>query len=148
MLGIAMLASLVVLPLVRLPRLLLEPARPEDVNKMRAITTLSLIGCAAAAVLCLPLPYYVAATFEVQPRDAASVYVEVPGELRAVQVRSGEIAAGQTIAELADADAQLAGQRLLAQRADLVVRIESIRQRALTDDSALLELSQIEEALV
>jgi len=65
-----------------------------------------------------------------------------------VQVRSGEIAAGQTIAELADADAQLTGQRLLAQRADLVVRIESIRQRALTDDSALLELSQIEEALV
>jgi len=36
---------------------------------------------------------------------------------------------------------------LQAQRADLLVRIESIRQRAHTDDAALLELAQTEEAL-
>ena len=42
---------------------------------------------------------------------------------------------------------RLAAQRLIAQRADLAVRIESIRQRAHTDDPALLELSQTEEAL-
>jgi putative peptide zinc metalloprotease protein len=148
LLGVAMVASLVIVPLTRFTRFLLEPARPQEINIMRATVSISLIACAAVAALCVPLPYYVAGTFEVQPRNAASVYVEVPGELRAVRVRSGEIAVGQTIAELADVDAQLAGQRLLAQRADLLTRIESIRQRAHTDDSALLELSQTEEALV
>jgi putative peptide zinc metalloprotease protein len=99
------------------------------------------------AALCVPLPYYVAATFEIQPHGAASVYVEVPGELQKVRRRGGTITAGQPIAELADADALLTAQRLRSQRADLLARIESIRQRAHTDDSALLELSQVEEAL-
>lgn len=147
MLGVAMIVSLVVVPLVRLTRFVLQPARPQDVNKMRALVCVSVIVVAAGGLLCVPLPYYVAASFEMQPRDAASVYVEVPGELRGVQLASGPVAAGQTIAELGDADALLAAQRLAAQRADLLARIESIRQRAHTDDSALLELAQTEEAL-
>jgi len=95
----------------------------------------------------VPLPYYVAATFEIQPRDAASVYVEVPGELREVHLRAGTVAAGQTIAKLDDCQRRLALERLVSQRADLEARVESIRQRAHTDDSALLELSQTEESL-
>jgi len=67
--------------------------------------------------------------------------------LRSVQLRSGAVAAGQSIAELVDVDARLAAQRLSSQEADLLARIESIRQRALTDDAALLELSQTEEQL-
>jgi putative peptide zinc metalloprotease protein len=42
---------------------------------------------------------------------------------------------------------RLTEQRLLAQRSDLAVRIEGIRLRAHTDDQALLELAQTQEAL-
>jgi putative peptide zinc metalloprotease protein len=146
-LSVAMIASLLIVPLVRLVRFLLEPARPQDIDKMRALISISSIAAVTAAVLCIPLPYYVAATFEMQPRDAASVYVEVPGELRSVQLRSGPVAAGQPLAQLEDLDARLIAQRLIAQRADLVARIESIRQRSHADDAALLELAQTEEAL-
>ena len=147
LLGMAMIASLLVMPLVRLSRFLLEPARPQDVNKMRALVGIGLVATAVGAVVCVPLPYYVAATFEVQPRDAASVYVEVPGELKVVRFRSGTIQAGEVIAELADPEILLSMQRLLAQRADLTTRIESIRQRAHTDEAALLELSHTQETL-
>src|SRR4029078_8453607 len=94
LLGVAMVVSLVVLPLVRLTRFVLQPARPRDLKKMRALCIVSVIALAAAALLCVPLPYYVAASFEMQPRDAASVYVEVPGELRGVQLASRPVAAG------------------------------------------------------
>jgi putative peptide zinc metalloprotease protein len=147
MLAMSMVASLVGIPAVRFTKFLWEPARPREINKMRAMISLSMIGVAIVAVAFVPLPYYVAATFEIQPRDAASVYVELPGELRKVHLRSGSVAAGQPIAELMDADAHLSLQRLQTQQGDLLARITSIRQRAHTDADALLELSHTEESL-
>jgi putative peptide zinc metalloprotease protein len=147
LLAAAMVVGLIVVPLVRLGKFLLEPAKGQDVNKPRAITTLAIIASVTLGVLIVPLPYYVACTFEVQPRGASSVYVDVPGELREVLLRGGSIAAGQPIARLDDVEVRLAHERLLAQRSDLSVRIQSIRQRAHTDDQALLELSQTEESL-
>jgi len=129
-------------------RFLLQPARADTVNKTRALVSLSAIAAAAAGVLAVPLPYYVACPFEVQPREAASVYVDVPGELTAVHIASGAVAAGQPLAQLDDLEIRLAEQRLVAQREELAVRTESIRQRAHTDDQALLELAQTEEALL
>lgn len=147
MLGLGMVLSLIVMPLVRLMRFLFEPARPKEVNQMRATLSFGLLGIGVAAILCVPLPYYVAATFEVQPRDAASVYVEVPGELKSIHVRNAAVTRGDVIAELADPELRLTVQRLLSQKAELAARIDGIRQRAHTDDAALLELAQTEEAL-
>jgi putative peptide zinc metalloprotease protein len=142
-----MIASLVVAPAVRMLHFLLEPARSQNVKKTRAAIALTLIFGAIAGLLCIPLPYYVACTFEVQPRGADSVYVDVPGELREVILDIGMVQPGSPIARLDNIEARLAYQRLLSQRAELATRIENIRQRALTDDAALLELSQTEEAL-
>jgi putative peptide zinc metalloprotease protein len=142
-----MVFSLIGLPLIKLTRFLLQPAANREVNKMRALVSLSAIVAAAAAIAVVPLPYYVAATFEIQPRDAASVYVELPGELQKVYLKDGRVNAGQPIAELADCEALLTHQKLEAQRGDIEARIESIRQRAHTDADALLELSHTEEAL-
>jgi putative peptide zinc metalloprotease protein len=147
LLGLLMIVSLIVVPLVRLLRFLLEPARTQDVNKLRAGLGLSVAAAAVAAILCVPLPYYVACTLEVQPRGGHSVYVEVPGELREVCASAGTVAAGQPLARLDDVELRLAEQRLLAQRSDLAARIEGIRQRAHTDDQALLDLAQTQEAL-
>ncbi|HEX5105348.1 MAG TPA: HlyD family efflux transporter periplasmic adaptor subunit [Pirellulaceae bacterium] len=146
MLGLAMIFTLIVLPFVRLIRFLVQPARAETVNKSRAAISLGSIAAASAVVLLVPLPYYVSCGFEIQPREASSVYVDVPGELKAVYSTNGTVAAGQTLAELEDVEARLTEEQLVAQGDKLAARIEGIRQRALTDDQALLELSQTEEA--
>jgi putative peptide zinc metalloprotease protein len=146
-LGAAMIVSLVVVPLVRLGHFLLQPARIETMNKARALAGLGAAAAIAAAVLAVPLPYYVACPVELSPRGATSVYVDVPGHVRAVLVHSGSVVAGQPIVELDDVEARLVEQRLAGQRDQLATRVEAIRQRAHTDDQALLELSHAEEAL-
>lgn len=147
LLGLTMIASLLVVPLVRLCYFLLQPARVQEVNKVRAAIGLGSVAAAVLVVLCIPLPYYVASSLEIQPRGGQSVYVDVPGELREVLVRGGNVAAGQPLARLDDVELRLSEQRLLAQRGDLAVRIDGIRLRAHTDDQALLELAQTQEAL-
>jgi putative peptide zinc metalloprotease protein len=147
LLGLAMVFSLFVLPLIRLIRFLLVPARVDTVNKSRALLSCGILTAAAVGALSVPLPYYVACPFEVQPRGGRSVYVDVPGELTAVLANRGSVAAGQPLAQLDDLEIRLAEQRLIAQREELAVRSESIRQQAHTDDQALLQLSQTEEAL-
>jgi putative peptide zinc metalloprotease protein len=117
------------------------------VNKLRAAIGLGIAGVFLLVLLCIPLPYYVACTLEIQPRGGYSVYVDVPGELREVLVRGGNVTAGQPLARLDDVELRLSERRLLAQRGDLAVRIDGIRLRAHTDDQALLELAQTQEAL-
>jgi Membrane-fusion protein len=147
MLGAAMIVSLFVVPGVRLAYFLFQPARADSMNKMRAATGLGIVAAIVVGVLAVPLPYYVTCSVELAPRGATSVYVDVPGQIRAVHVRSGPVQPGQPIVELVDVDARLVEQRLAGQRDQLATRVESIRQRAHTDDQALLELSQVEESL-
>ena len=147
MLGVAMVVSLIVVPLVRLCYFLLQPARIDTMNKLRAAAGLGAAAAVAVGVLAVPLPYYVSCPVELSPRGATSVYVDVPGQIRTVHLRSGPVAAGQPIVELDDIEARLVQQRLAGQRDQLATRVESIRQRAHTDDQALLELSHAEEAL-
>jgi putative peptide zinc metalloprotease protein len=147
MLGLAMIVSLVLVPVVRLASYLFQPARADSMNKLRAAVGLGTVAAVVAAGLAVPLPYYVSCSVELQPRGATSVYVDVPGQIRTVHVRSGPVQPGQPIVELDDVDARLVEQRLAGQREQLATRVESIRQRAHTDDQALLELSHAEETL-
>jgi putative peptide zinc metalloprotease protein len=147
MLGAAMIVSLFVVPGFRLAYFLFQPARADSMNKMRAATGLGIVAAIVVGVLAVPLPYYVTCSVELAPRGATSVYVDVPGQVRTVHVRSGPVQPGQPIVELDDVDARLVEQRLAGQRDQLATRVESIRQRAHTDDQALLELSQVEESL-
>jgi putative peptide zinc metalloprotease protein len=146
LLGLAMVFTLFILPLVRLVRFLLQPARADTVNKLRLSVSLGAIGAVVGSLLLVPLPYYVACTFEVQPRGAESVYVNVPGELKAVHLTGGSVETGQLIAELDDPEVRLAEERLVAQHEQFTARAESIRQQAHSDDQALLQLAQTEEA--
>ena len=147
LLALSMIAGLVVAPVVRFTNFLFRPARAQPMKAWRAAVGLGVLAGAAFGVLAVPLPYYVPCVLELQPRGATSIYIDVPGEIRAIHVQSGLVAAGQPIVQLDDLDARLVEQRLAAQRDDLAARIEGIRQRAHTEDAALLELAQTEEAL-
>ena len=59
-------------------------------KKTHMYTTLSLLAAVVLIVLFLPLPHSVLATFEIQARDAESVYVEVPGRLASIDVTPGQ----------------------------------------------------------
>jgi putative peptide zinc metalloprotease protein len=146
-LGLTMLVSLFVVPAVRLAYFLFQPGRTKNMNVIRAAGGLGAASAILAAVLAVPLPYYVTCSVELEPRGATSVYVDVPGHVRKVHARSGPVIAGQPIVELDDVEARYAEQRLAGQREKLAARIDSIRQRAHTDDQALLELAQAEQAL-
>lgn len=147
LLGVMMIVSLVVVPLVRLARFLLQPARAQQMNKTRAAVALAIIAAAVVGGLSIPLPHYIACSLEVQTRGATSVYVDVPGQVKLVHLAAGFVEAGQTLVELDDIDARLAEQRLAGQRDQLAARVDSIRQRAHTDDDALLELAHAEQSL-
>lgn len=153
--GIAgmMVISLVVMPVWRLVQFFHLPGRAHRVKKMRAIVSLSLAAAGSAALLLVPLPYYVTCGLYVQPRGATNVYVEVPGEIEEVYVRGksgieGRVEAGQPLLRLDNLDARIGEQKLLSQREQLAARLDALRQQAHTNDSAHLEYAEAREALL
>lgn len=147
LLALAVVAAMLVAPLWRVAKYFHVPGRIDRVKKGRALAACSMVGAAAAALLLVPLPYYVPCSFHVQPRGGTTVYVEVPGEVKQVFVSSGPVAAGQPILELENIDAALAEQALAGERAQLLARMEALRQQAHTDDEAHLELAAARETL-
>lgn len=142
-----MLVTMLGVPLWRGCKLILQLSKERRVNRFRTAIALSGVIAAVGAVLLVPLPHYIVCPLELAPHDAASVYVDVAGEVQSVFVTSGPVKAGQPIVQLDNIDARIAEQRLLSQRHQLATRVEDLRQRAHTDDSALLEVAETEEAL-
>ena len=77
----ASLWALFFTPLYQLGKFFYVPGRLDKVKKPHMYATLSVLVAAVLIVFFLPLPHSVLATFEIQARDAASVYVDVPGKL-------------------------------------------------------------------
>lgn len=145
-LGGLMLWGLVFTPLWRLGKLLYSPYRSRRVKKLRAAVCLGTIAAVAAAVLMIPLPYYIVCPLHVQPRDATAVYVDSPGVVRQIFVQSGPVVAGQPIVRLENPELEIAHQQLRAQRDHLATKLDALRSRAPNDQGALLELAHTQEA--
>jgi len=95
--------GLVVQPLVNVYKFFRVPGRLGKVVRWRMYTTLGLLAAVVAGVLFIPLPSHIYTSLEVQPRNAASVYVEQPGILEAIHVQPGDrVEKGQLLAELTD----------------------------------------------
>ena len=109
--------GLVVQPLVAAYKFFSVPGRLGKVNRVRMWATIGILAVVLAAVLFVPLPSHIFCNLEVQARDAAWVYVEVPGTLEEVYVKPGDhVEKGQKLAQLANPDidvkiADLTGQR-------------------------------------
>ena len=147
---IAMFAigGLIVQPLWQLGKFFYVPGRIDRVKKPRLIASAAVASVATIGVFMLPIPHYVRCGFYVQPRGAASVYVESGGELQRVHVRPGQwVEAGQPIATLDNVDVRVSMVRLGGERRELVSRLESLRQRAFADDAAALEIDEVHESI-
>jgi len=142
------LVGLVGIPLYQLARFFYVPGRTEQVKKLRMCASLAVLGLVLSGVLIIKFPHYVVCTLEIQPRDAAAVYVEVPGTLEAIDVKPGDrVAPGAPLARLASADVDLRIARLAAVRDQYQVKLRNLRWQRHRDRQAAAEVRQIEEAL-
>ena len=143
-----MVVTLVIMPAWRLAKFFYVPGRASKVKKLRAAVILGLSAAAVVGLLCLPLPYYISCSFYVQPRGGTSVYVDVPGEVRQIHLQNGNVEAGEPLLTLENIDSRLGEQKLASEGEQLAARLDALRQRAHTDDSAHLELAEGQEALL
>ena len=108
MIAMASLWSILGQPLYNVGKFLYVPGRYDKVKKPRLYATIAGLVAIAAALFLLPLPYHVISPLEVEARDAASIYVTVPGTLREVLVRSGDtVQKDQPLAQLSNVELEL-----------------------------------------
>jgi putative peptide zinc metalloprotease protein len=102
----------------------------------------------ATVILVVPLPYYIRCSLRIEPRDAAGLYVDVPGEIAAIHARPGEfVAAGQPLMQLRNLNYELARQHLEQRRAQDQIRLHALRQQALLSEELLTPVAQLEQSL-
>ena len=148
MIALVSLYGLVVHPLWRLFQFFHVPGRIEKVNRARAMVSFAAVMMLLAAALFVPLPHYVECPFTLEPRDAASVYVSVPGTLQTIHVSSGQhVAAGQPLVTLASIDVDLTLAKLEGEREELVAKVDDLRRRQYQDPEAAMEVTEAEETL-
>lgn len=146
--GVAALYGLLVQPFWKLGKFFYVPGRIDKVKKPRMYATLGVIGAVLAAVMLVPLPHRVYCTFEIQPRDAKKVFVTVPGELAAVQVKSGdEVDEHTVLAQLTNLDVEVDLAKLDGERRQNETQLSSLRRRRHTDREANLEIPAVEATL-
>ncbi|MEQ8788535.1 MAG: HlyD family efflux transporter periplasmic adaptor subunit [Pirellulaceae bacterium] len=142
------IAALVGSPIVALSRFLSTPGRIRQVKKVRLLACAAAAAMLAAAVMMIPLPHYVVCPLSVQPRDAASVYVDVPGVVREVRARPGDtVQAGQPLLVLENLDVEIDVERLVGHRRQLMSQLASLQQRIFEEEAAGLEMARVEEEI-
>lgn len=121
--------ALVVQPLYQLGKFLYVPGRLDKVKRWRVATTCGVLAALAAVFLLVPMPFRILSTLEVQARDAESVYVDVPGILAELDVRSGSrVEKGQRLAQLKNLDLDIEIADLESTCHQYRVRLENLRR--------------------
>jgi putative peptide zinc metalloprotease protein len=147
-LGTLAVVGLVVPPVRALVRFFRVPGRIDLVNRSRVAVTLSVVGILVSALFVVPLPRRVYAPLDVQPRDAHSVYVEVPGTLVELFVKPGDqVIKGQKLARLTNIDVRLEIDRLIARRDETKVMLDSLGKERFTDDTAAARIAVADQSL-
>jgi putative peptide zinc metalloprotease protein len=140
--------GLVIQPLWQLGKFLHVPGRMSQVKPNRVIASLAVIGAVVAVVAYLPLPHYVVCTLEVRPRDASSVFVEVPGQLVERCVEAGQtVKKGQPLVRLVNVDSEMELAKLREQRDDFQIQFEGLGRMKHLDPRLATRLEQTEETL-
>jgi putative peptide zinc metalloprotease protein len=142
------LYGLFIMPLYQLCKFFYVPGRLDQVKKPHFYTTLGVLTAAALAFCFLPLPHSVICTLELQARDAHPVYVDVAGNLTALDVKAGQqVAEGQPLAQLQNLDLDLEVAKLQGSVDEYRMKLASLRQQRFRDSHALAEIPAVEEAL-
>lgn len=135
LIAMAGLVGLVLQPAWQLYKFVYTPGRMSKVKSKNVTITVAVIAALLAAFLFVPAPFAVKCAFEVQPHEAAGVYVSAPGTLAAVLVKPyQEVKAGDVIAVLEN-------RTLKREYEDLLARRDETRDKLLQ-----LQLGQVHDA--
>ncbi len=142
------IAGLVVMPVVSVVRFFWVPGRLEKVQPMRVAVSLGGLVLAAAAACFLPLPYHVDCSLEIEPFDAAAVYIDTPGTLQAIEVQPGQqVQQGDVIARLESLEVQSAIAELSGRREVLARRLDSLRRERYGQADVARQIPEVQQAL-
>ena len=141
--------GLFVQPLWKVGKFMWVPGRVDSVKKPRLYATLGVLAALLLFIFFVPLPYRVMCSFEIKPRDAESVYVDVPGTLEQINVTAGErVTANKPLAILANPDVKIAAEELKGKKAQLEAQYESLWRQRYTSPQAGEQLAQVKESLM
>jgi putative peptide zinc metalloprotease protein len=147
--GIAAMAiyGLVFQPLHKLYKFFSVPGRIHKVKKPRMYATLAGLGAIVAAFVYVPLPHSVFCPLEIQVRDAANVYVTVPGTLEEIKFQPGHVVAKG--AELAKLDSVELEQEIAREESSLSlcrIKLASLKRQSHSDPGSATRIPQYEKA--
>ncbi len=146
--AVVALTTTLVLPLVRFIRHAATQARRERVRKFRcALSTLTALLVVGG--LCgLPLPQRVFGTLEIEPRGVEPVFVETPGVLTGVALRTGTpVVAGTVVARLENLDLDLEIARLQGDAAETAAQLSAARRERFQNAGAALRIPELQKSL-
>ena len=148
MIALMSLYGLIVMPLTKVVKFFRVPGRLNKVKKVRMFASLFLLGALIGSAFVIPFPSSVMCSFELLPRGATSIYVEVEGILEEVLVEPGEqVEAQQVLARMRSIDLELEIESLRGEREASRVELESLQKLRFRDDEASLQLQVVQERL-
>ncbi len=140
------LFGLIVQPVWQLGKFFYMPGRMHKMKRHRVAASLAIVVGVIGGVLFLPLPFHVTCSFDVKPRDSATVYAEVAGRIEQIHAWPGEtVHAGDPLVTLQNADLQLAVVDLNGQLRELEAQVRVLRKQQRFDASAGLRINEIQE---
>lgn len=147
-LGVAAVAGVAFAPVRAMRRFLAVPGRIHLVNKNRLLATCGVVAALLLAAFYVPLPHRVYAPLETSPRDAQSVFVEVPGVLEEVFVKPGDrVEAGQPLARLSSIDVKIEVDRLVGRLEETRAARDALQKERFTDPTADARIALAEQSL-
>jgi putative peptide zinc metalloprotease protein len=152
MLALASMYGLVAMPVWKAYKFFRVPGRLSKVKRLRMYASIAILVAVVSAILFIPLPARVWALFELQPQNAASVYVEASGELKKLHVKPGDrVEQGDLLAELENLDLEFEIERLQGERGKLLTQINRLNKLLIVPEqqaAAQAELAATQEQLV
>jgi multidrug resistance efflux pump len=118
-------------------------------NKMkreRVAATAAVAAAALAFVLLVPLPHSVKCTVEVQPRQGRQIFAAVPGQIKQVHYKPGQVVKeGDVLLELENPDLELELTELAGRLAEAEQALHNIRALRIVDPTAGDQLERTRE---
>ncbi len=139
-LGVISLAGIFYPPLLSAYRVWRNPSLRYRIRKPRLAAMLTIVACLVAVFFGWPITRSVNGPAVFVPADARPVYVSSAGELQYAAAAGAQVAAGDVIAELSDAEAQLDLARQQGDAAVTRVRYDQFRTMRAWNDEASEQL--------
>ncbi|MBN1591067.1 MAG: hemolysin D [Pirellulales bacterium] len=141
------LVGLIGMPLYKLGKFFYVPGRMQKVKKPRMYATLAGLVLIALFVFLVPLPHSVMCSLEIRPRNAARVYVDVPGILESIDCRVGQyVEKGQMLGRLKNTDIDLNIAELSGERDDYEIQLTMLDLMGLRNPQLLNDVPALRKA--